>query len=132
MMWQASMQQWATIGLGTTAAASWHAPTAISFHGRIRIPSCCPLPLVCRTGDILFFDKKVSGTCRQMGATRSPAVSAEWSPDGRHLLIATTAPRLRVDNNFKVGLASMVGLGIEEVCNACVYASRTRTGQGGD
>ncbi|KAL6755116.1 hypothetical protein V8C86DRAFT_3099630 [Haematococcus lacustris] len=33
-----------------------------------------------------------------MAAVRSPAVSAEWSPDGRQLLIATTAPRLRVDN----------------------------------
>ena len=37
-----------------------------------------------------------------MGATRCPAVSAEWSPDGRSLLVATTAPRLRVDNSFKV------------------------------
>ncbi|KAJ9534882.1 hypothetical protein QJQ45_029558 [Haematococcus lacustris] len=49
-------------------------------------------------GDILFFDKKASGVCKQMAAVRSPAVSAEWSPDGRQLLIATTAPRLRVDN----------------------------------
>ncbi|EFJ45878.1 eukaryotic translation initiation factor [Volvox carteri f. nagariensis] len=53
-------------------------------------------------GDIVFYDKKTSGTCKQMGAVRSPAVSAEWSPDGRLLLTATTAPRLRVDNNIKV------------------------------
>jgi translation initiation factor 2A len=26
----------------------------------------------------------------------------EWSPCGRKMLIATTQPRLRVDNNFKV------------------------------
>ncbi len=37
-----------------------------------------------------------------MGAVRCPAVTAEWSPDGRFLLTATTAPRLRVDNKFKV------------------------------
>ncbi|KXZ56093.1 hypothetical protein GPECTOR_2g975 [Gonium pectorale] len=53
-------------------------------------------------GDIVFYDKKTSGTCKQMGAVRSPAVAAEWSPDGRLLLAATTAPRLRVDNNLKV------------------------------
>lgn len=53
-------------------------------------------------GDIVFYDKKSSGTCKQMGAVRSPAVAAEWSPDGRMLLTATTAPRLRVDNNVKV------------------------------
>ncbi|GLI68138.1 hypothetical protein VaNZ11_012474 [Volvox africanus] len=53
-------------------------------------------------GDIVFYDKKTSGTCKQMGAVRSPAVSAEWSPDGRLLLTATTSPRLRVDNNVKV------------------------------
>jgi translation initiation factor 2A len=53
-------------------------------------------------GDIVFFDRLTSGTCKQMGAVRSPAVSAEWSPDGRLLLTATTSPRLRVDNNIKV------------------------------
>ncbi|GLC40839.1 hypothetical protein PLESTM_001117500 [Pleodorina starrii] len=53
-------------------------------------------------GDIVFYDKKTSGTCKQMGAVRSPAVAAEWSPDGRLLLTATTSPRLRVDNNIKV------------------------------
>lgn len=50
----------------------------------------------------MLFDKKTSGSCKQMGAVRSPAVSAEWSPCGRLLLTATTAPRLRVDNNVKV------------------------------
>ena len=50
----------------------------------------------------MFYDKKSSGYCRQMGAIRSPAVDAHWSPDGRYLLTATTAPRLRVDNNYKL------------------------------
>ena len=27
-------------------------------------------------------------------------VSMEWGPDGRHLMTATLAPRLRVDNGF--------------------------------
>ncbi len=58
--------------------------------------------LLLTAGDIVFYDKKSSGTCKQMGAVRSPAVAAEWSPDGRLLLTATTAPRLRVDNNVKV------------------------------
>ena len=53
-------------------------------------------------GDIIFYDKKVSGTCRQMGAVRCPAVTADWSPDGRYLLTATVAPRMRVDNTFKL------------------------------
>ena len=53
-------------------------------------------------GDIVLYDKKTSGTCKQMGAVRAPAVTAEWSPDGRMLLTATTAPRMRVDNNLKV------------------------------
>jgi len=29
-------------------------------------------------------------------------VTLEWAPDGRHLLTATLAPRLRVDNAFYV------------------------------
>ena len=29
-------------------------------------------------------------------------VSLDWSPDGRHLLTATTAPRLRVDNGYQM------------------------------
>lgn len=53
-------------------------------------------------GDIVLYDKKTSGTCKQMGAVRAPAVTLEWSPDGRSLLTATTAPRMRVDNNIKV------------------------------
>ncbi|CAI6011900.1 unnamed protein product, partial [Closterium sp. NIES-65] len=40
---------------------------------------------------------------KQQGKAKAPCgVSAEWSPDGRHILVATTAPRLQVDNGFKV------------------------------
>ena len=54
------------------------------------------------SGDIIFFDKKASGTCKRMGSVRSPSVSLEWAPDGRHVVTAVTAPRLRVDNCFQV------------------------------
>ncbi|KAF6264398.1 eukaryotic translation initiation factor eIF2A-domain-containing protein [Scenedesmus sp. NREL 46B-D3] len=54
-------------------------------------------------GDVVFYNKLNKGVCKQMGATRSgSAVTASWSPCGRYLLTATTAPRLRVDNNVRV------------------------------
>ena len=53
-------------------------------------------------GDIVFYDKKADGKCKQMASVRQPAVSCSWSPDGRYLLTATTAPRLRVDNNVRI------------------------------
>jgi uncharacterized protein with WD repeat len=54
-------------------------------------------------GDIVFFNKLAKGNCKQMGKTRSgSSVTASWSPCGRYFLTATTAPRLRVDNNVRV------------------------------
>jgi hypothetical protein len=54
-------------------------------------------------GDVVFYNKMNKGVCKQMGATRSgSAVTASWSPCGRYLMTATTAPRLRVDNNVRV------------------------------
>eukprot|EP00775_Hariotina_reticulata_P012065 gene12064-12206_t len=54
-------------------------------------------------GDVVFYNKLAKGNCKQMGATRSgSAVTAEWSPCGRFLMTATTAPRLRVDNNVRI------------------------------
>ncbi|KAK9828927.1 hypothetical protein WJX72_002838 [[Myrmecia] bisecta] len=54
-------------------------------------------------GDIVFFDKKADGKCKQMGSNRSEnGVTCDWSPDGRYFMTATVAPRLRVDNGFKV------------------------------
>lgn len=51
----------------------------------------------------MFFNKLGKGNCKQMGATRSgSSVTAAWSPCGRYLLTATTAPRLRVDNNVRI------------------------------
>jgi len=54
-------------------------------------------------GDMKFFDRKSDGKYKLVGATRAAcSVTAEWSPDGRRLLTATTAPRLNVDNGFKI------------------------------
>jgi translation initiation factor 2A len=54
-------------------------------------------------GDVTFYDKKADAKCKVMGTTRaSNGVSLEWSPCGRYVLTATTAPRLRVDNGFQV------------------------------
>lgn len=51
----------------------------------------------------MFYNKLNKGVCKQMGSTRSgSAVNAAWSPCGRHLMTATTAPRLRVDNNVRI------------------------------
>lgn len=41
--------------------------------------------------------RKLIGTCRAPDSTH-----LEWCPDGKHFLTATTAPRLRVDNGFKI------------------------------
>lgn len=54
-------------------------------------------------GDMTFYDKKADSKCKVMGSTRaSNGVSLEWSPCGRYVLTATTAPRLRVDNGFQI------------------------------
>ena len=54
-------------------------------------------------GDMKFFDRKADGKYKLVGATRAAcSVTAEWSPDGRRLLTATVAPRLNVDNGFKI------------------------------
>eukprot|EP00405_Crypthecodinium_cohnii_P007288 CAMPEP_0206421924 /NCGR_PEP_ID=MMETSP0324_2-20121206/1744_1 /ASSEMBLY_ACC=CAM_ASM_000836 /TAXON_ID=2866 /ORGANISM="Crypthecodinium cohnii, Strain Seligo" /LENGTH=618 /DNA_ID=CAMNT_0053886125 /DNA_START=1 /DNA_END=1857 /DNA_ORIENTATION=- len=51
-------------------------------------------------GDTDFWDKRGK---RLMGASRfETCVLSSWSPDGRQLLAATTAPRMRVDNKIVV------------------------------
>lgn len=45
---------------------------------------------------------------RERGMTKITTIEAsnasvcEWSPDGQHILTATTSPRLRVDNGVKI------------------------------
>ncbi|KAK9805709.1 hypothetical protein WJX73_000716 [Symbiochloris irregularis] len=52
-------------------------------------------------GDVAFHERTGPKQFQQLGAVRAEnGVVAEWSPDGRALLVATTAPRLRMDNAF--------------------------------
>lgn len=53
-------------------------------------------------GDVVFLDRTADGKMRRMGEVRCPSVSFEWSPCGRAALVATTAPRLRVDNGWRL------------------------------
>eukprot|EP00232_Nephroselmis_pyriformis_P008430 CAMPEP_0182877042 /NCGR_PEP_ID=MMETSP0034_2-20130328/14512_1 /TAXON_ID=156128 /ORGANISM="Nephroselmis pyriformis, Strain CCMP717" /LENGTH=518 /DNA_ID=CAMNT_0025009863 /DNA_START=3 /DNA_END=1555 /DNA_ORIENTATION=+ len=53
-------------------------------------------------GELEFYEK-TARSARSIGKIKAPCtVSCEWGPDGRHLLTATTAPRLRVDNGYKI------------------------------
>lgn len=49
--------------------------------------------------DIYDLEKKYQKTCT---IEASNASVCEWSPDGKHILTATTSPRLRVDNGVRV------------------------------
>jgi len=54
-------------------------------------------------GDVAFLDRKADAKCKPMAEVRlANSVSLEWSPCGRYVLTATTAPRLQVDNGFRV------------------------------
>jgi translation initiation factor 2A len=51
-------------------------------------------------GDMDFWDRN---KLKKMGSANSNAATSHtWSPDSRYFLTATTFPRLRVDNGFKV------------------------------
>ncbi|XP_024536257.1 eukaryotic translation initiation factor 2A [Selaginella moellendorffii] len=51
-------------------------------------------------GDMVFWDRN---TLKSIGNTKSPcSVTCEWAPDGRLLMTATTAPRMRVDNGIRI------------------------------
>jgi translation initiation factor 2A len=49
--------------------------------------------------DIYDLDKDVAKVCT---IEASNASVCEWSPDGQHILTATTSPRLRVDNGVRI------------------------------
>lgn len=53
--------------------------------------------------DIYDLEKDVSKVCT---IEASNASVCEWSPDGVHILTATTSPRLRVDNGIRIWHAS--------------------------
>ncbi|ESO88696.1 hypothetical protein LOTGIDRAFT_234486, partial [Lottia gigantea] len=52
------------------------------------------------SGNLEFWDVKQKKLIFQTQASDSTLF--EWSPDGQHVLTATTAPRLRVGNGFKI------------------------------
>jgi len=54
-------------------------------------------------GDVKFYHRLFDGKFKLMGSCRAAcSVTAEWSPCGRRLLTTTVAPRLNVDNGFKI------------------------------
>ena len=54
-------------------------------------------------GDVKFYHRLFDGKFKLMGSCRAAcSVTAEWSPCGRRLLTSTVAPRLNVDNGFKI------------------------------
>lgn len=51
-------------------------------------------------GDMAFWDYSEK---KLVGKTKAEwSVTSEWSPDGRHFMTATTAPRLQIDNGIKI------------------------------
>ncbi|XP_047082016.1 eukaryotic translation initiation factor 2A-like [Lolium rigidum] len=51
-------------------------------------------------GDMAFWDYAEK---KLVGKTKAEwSVISEWSPDGRHFMTATTAPRLQIDNGIKI------------------------------
>jgi len=74
-------------------------------------------------GDVETFEVSEEGKCTLLGSCRQNCVvTTEWSPCGRHLLLATTSPRLRVDNNFKV-LSYRGELEFEQTCDTLFDAA---------
>jgi translation initiation factor 2A len=51
------------------------------------------------TMDIYDLEKNYEKVCTIEGSNTS---LCEWSPDGKHILTATTSPRLRVDNGIRI------------------------------
>ena len=63
-------------------------------------------------GDVAFFDRKADGKLKPLGACRvENGVAAQWAPDGRALVVATLAPRLRVDNGVRLVKCAAGGRG---------------------
>ncbi|KAK5081630.1 hypothetical protein LTR05_007763 [Lithohypha guttulata] len=69
--------------------------------------------------DIYDLEKDYTKVCT---IEASNASVCEWSPDGRHILTATTSPRLRVDNGVRIWHASgplMYNEDINELYHVC-------------
>ncbi len=69
--------------------------------------------------DIYDLEKDYSRICT---IEASNASVCEWSPDGKHILTATTSPRLRVDNGIRIWHASgglMYNEDLNELYHVC-------------
>jgi translation initiation factor 2A len=69
--------------------------------------------------DIYDLEKDYAKICT---IEASNASVCEWSPDGKHILTATTSPRLRVDNGIRIWHASgglMYNEDLNELYNVC-------------
>ncbi|ERF68734.1 hypothetical protein EPUS_07152 [Endocarpon pusillum Z07020] len=69
--------------------------------------------------DIYDLEKDYSKLCT---IEASNASVCEWSPDGKHILTATTSPRLRVDNGIRIWRASgglMYNEDLNELYHVC-------------
>ena len=54
-------------------------------------------------GDIDFYQVKDNKKCIKMGSNNAHCtIRHGWSPDSRYFMAATLAPRMNVDNGFKV------------------------------
>mmetsp|Transcript_12201 Transcript_12201/g.27910 ORF Transcript_12201/g.27910 Transcript_12201/m.27910 type:complete len:1007 (+) Transcript_12201:188-3208(+) len=58
-------------------------------------------------GDVDFFARQSSESgvptyCRTASTKAACTVDVAWAPDGKHLITAILAPRMRVDNGFKI------------------------------
>ena len=72
-----------------------------SFRSLVKVPQqhICGPKMSTRQGAVLSL---IGSDMLLWGCRAENGVSLEWSPDGRHLLTATTAPRLRVDNGYQM------------------------------
>ena len=69
--------------------------------------------------DVYDLDKDYAKICT---IEASNASVCEWSPDGRHILTATTSPRLRVDNGIRIWYAGgplMYNQDMNELYHVC-------------
>lgn len=49
-----------------------------------------------------FFNYSYGNTASLFQIEAPNTTLLEWAPDGQHLMTATTAPRLRIDNSFRI------------------------------
>lgn len=85
-------------------------------------------------GEVDFYGKKDNENCDFVKISKCEAncaVSAEWGPDGRHLLTAVLFPRMRVDNGLTLWNA-LTGTKVLSASSEQLYEVAWRPGQASD